>query len=134
MDLDEDDDLATLRDEISRLLAAALQSDIDHTKVAAGVASAHEAELDQLLAAAEQSAEDRAIEVDRLRRALESRDLIGQAKGVLIVAMRCSAEDAFAVLVEQSKREERKVLDIAAEIVERALTRARPRGTATSAM
>jgi AmiR/NasT family two-component response regulator len=127
MDFD-DDDLGTLRDEISRLLAAALQSDIDHTKVAAGVASAHEAELDQLLAAAEQSAEDRAIEIDRLRRALESRDIVGQAKGVLIVAMRCSSEDAFAVLVEQSKREDRKLVEIAAEVVDRALSRARPRG------
>jgi AmiR/NasT family two-component response regulator len=125
----EDDDLGSLRDEISRLLAAALQSDIDHTKVAAGVASAHEAELDQLLAAAEQSAEDRATEMDRLRRALESRDLIGQAKGVLIVAMRCSSDDAFAVLVEQSEREDRKLVEIAGEVVKRALTRARPRRT-----
>jgi AmiR/NasT family two-component response regulator len=127
-----DDDLGTLRDEISRLLAAALQSDIDHTKVAAGVASAHEAELDQLLAAAEQSAEDRATEIDRLRRALESRDIVGQAKGVLIVAMRCSSEDAFAVLVEQAQREDRKLIEIAAEIVERALSRARPRGSTTA--
>jgi phage gpG-like protein len=108
----EDDDLGSLRDEISRLLAAALQSDIDHTKVAAGVASAHEAELDQLLAAAEQSAEDRATEMDRLRR-----------------AMRCSSDDAFAVLVEQSEREDRKLVEIAGEVVKRALTRARPRRT-----
>lgn len=130
-----DHELADLREQVARLLAAALQCDIDHTTASSLVATAHQAELDHLLSAAQQHAEDNAaersrgraalIEVDNLKAALESRDLIGQAKGVLIVAMRCTAETAFATLVQQSQLENRKLVDIAAEVVARAHTRAR---------
>ena len=67
-----------------------------------------------------------AAQIANLDQALESRDVIGQAKGVLIVAMRCTADEAFAVMVKQSQHENRKIVDIAAEIVAHALLRARP--------
>jgi GAF domain-containing protein len=50
---------------------------------------------------------------DQLRRALASRDLIGQAKGVLMERHRITADAAFAMLTDASKNTNRKVTDIA---------------------
>lgn len=63
-------------------------------------------------------------EVINLRRALQTRDVIGQAKGVLIARTGCNADEAFSLLSHQSQRENRKVVEVAAEIVERAIRRA----------
>jgi GAF domain-containing protein len=52
--------------------------------------------------------------------ALRSRAVIEQAKGILIGAQRCSADDAFQILVRASQRENRKLRDIAEEIVTKA--------------
>lgn len=60
-------------------------------------------------------------EVVNLRRALKTRDIIGQAKGVLMARTGCDAEQAFAMLSAQSQRENRKLADIAAEIAQRAI-------------
>jgi GAF domain-containing protein len=57
--------------------------------------------------------------------ALDSRAVIDQAKGVLMGQQGCSAEKAFDVLRRASQRENRKLHDIAQEIVEQA---ARPKG------
>lgn len=62
---------------------------------------------------------------DNLRLALESRDLIGQAKGVIMASMRCSPDEAFQLIVKQSQHENRKATEIAAEIVKRVATRSR---------
>jgi AmiR/NasT family two-component response regulator len=94
------------RAEIERLLAAALQRDINH---AAEIPHLEEAQAD---------------EVTNLHLALESRDLIGQAKGVLMATFGCSAEEVFALIATQSQQENRKV---AAEIVART-QRPRPDG------
>jgi hypothetical protein len=51
-----------------------------------------------------------------LVRAVESRDLIGQAKGILMEREGCTAEAAFHRLVETSQRRNMKVVDVAAEI------------------
>ena len=53
-----------------------------------------------------------------LRRALETRDVIGQAKGVLKVTMSCTADQAFAMLVHKSQQTNRKLAEIATEIVD----------------
>lgn len=53
---------------------------------------------------------------DQLRRALSSRDVIGQAKGVLMERHRITADAAFAMLTEASKNTNRKVTDIAESI------------------
>ena len=77
-------------------------------------------------AAADTAANDE-VEMERLRnenanlrKALESRDVIGQAKGVIIAANRCTSDAAFDVLRQQSQHENRKLIDVAAEIVRHA--------------
>lgn len=58
--------------------------------------------------------------------AMESRAQIEQAKGVLMATQHCTAEEAFDLLRQASQRENRKLRDIAVEIVDRA---SRPEGT-----
>jgi hypothetical protein len=60
------------------------------------------------------SAED---ENRHLRRALISRPVIDQAKGVLIAQHGCTPDQAFAMLAEASQRLNRKLRDIAEGIV-----------------
>ena len=55
-----------------------------------------------------------------LQTAMQSRAVIEQAKGVLMAMLHCSAEEAFQHLATQSQHANRKLRDIAAEIVERA--------------
>ena len=52
-----------------------------------------------------------------LSRAMQSRAVIEQAKGVLMSSHRISAEAAFDLLVERSQTENRKLRDIAADVV-----------------
>lgn len=124
-----------LRAEVLALLTSAAQLEIDHAEAIRLSAEAHQAEIDELVESARRlsAAHTReraqreaayAEHLENLNRAVESRDLIGQAKGVLIVAMRCTAEHASAVMVKQSQNENRKLVEIAAEIVERAQRRA----------
>lgn len=51
--------------------------------------------------------------VDQLRRAMVNRDVIGQAKGVLMERHRISSEQAFALLKEAARTSNRKVVDVA---------------------
>ncbi len=51
-----------------------------------------------------------------LRTALGSRDLIGQAKGILMERYRLTPDQAFALLVQTSSRTNRKLADIAEEL------------------
>ncbi len=52
-----------------------------------------------------------------LLQAMKSRAAIEQAKGILMGAQRCSADEAFQILVRASQRENRKLREIADEIV-----------------
>ena len=52
-----------------------------------------------------------------LERALESRDLIGQAKGIIMQARRVTADEAFALLVRRSQETNTKLLDVAEAVV-----------------
>jgi len=52
-----------------------------------------------------------------LQRALATRDLIGQAKGVLMARSNMTADEAFDVLRRASQRTNRKLHDIATEVV-----------------
>lgn len=58
-------------------------------------------------------------EVVRLRQAVENRTVIGQAQGILIAREHVTADTAFDMLRRASQRENRKVVDIAAQIVAR---------------
>jgi GAF domain-containing protein len=61
-----------------------------------------------------------------LQVAMQSRAVIEQAKGVLVASLHCTPEEAFVHLAKQSQHANRKLREIAAEIVERA-GRAAPR-------
>ena len=52
-----------------------------------------------------------------LRQAMASRAVIEQAKGVLMATRRCTADEAFGVLVRTSQRENRKLREVAEELV-----------------
>ena len=56
-------------------------------------------------------------EIEQLREALTTRDLIGQAKGILMERHRVSADGAFQLLVEISQRDNLKLREVAATVV-----------------
>ncbi len=58
----------------------------------------------------------------RLNESIEYRAIIEQAKGILMAAQHCSAEEAFDLLVAASQRENIKVREIARRLVDRATT------------
>jgi len=58
-----------------------------------------------------------ASESMNLTAAMQTRAVIEQAKGVIMATGHCSAEEAFELLRVQSQHENRKLRDIAAEIV-----------------
>jgi len=59
--------------------------------------------------------------VTQLNQALQSRSVIDQARGILIARTGCSADEAIAALKDRSQRENRKLRDIATEIVNDAI-------------
>ena len=54
-----------------------------------------------------------------LATAMRSRAAIEQAKGILMGAQRCGSDEAFQILVRASQRENRKLREIAEELVNR---------------
>ncbi|MGI5211762.1 GAF and ANTAR domain-containing protein [Plantactinospora sp. CA-290183] len=63
----------------------------------------------------------------QMRSAMQSRAVIEQAKGMIMGERRCTADEAFAILVSVSQDSNRKVRDVAAALVERAIRPAGPR-------
>jgi len=59
------------------------------------------------------------VQNERLREALSTRDLIWSAKVLIAAATGCGPDEAHALLIKQSQHENRKVREIAAEIVAR---------------
>ena len=57
-------------------------------------------------------------EVAQLLRAVESRDVIGQAKGILMERHKLTADEAFDRLRAASQRCNRKVVELARELAE----------------
>ena len=57
---------------------------------------------------------------EQLQAAMRSRAVIEQAKGILMGARRCSAEQAFEVLVKLSQDSNRKLRDVAQALVDEA--------------
>jgi GAF domain-containing protein len=53
---------------------------------------------------------------EHLQRAVSSRDMIGQAKGILMERYRLTGDQAFRLLVGASSRTNRRLLDIAEEL------------------
>jgi hypothetical protein len=121
-----------LQAEVSNLLAAALESDRVHLAEMERRDQLHisdserrdqlhisETERRDVLHHDEIQRRQDAFEgeIETIRVALETRDLIGQAKGIIIATMRCTADEAFVLLKKQSNAENRKLPEIAAEIV-----------------
>lgn len=64
----------------------------------------------------------RAVDVaDGLRAAIEARAVIEQAKGMIMLHRRCTAAEAFVVLSQHSQQTNRKVRDLAGDIVKGAV-------------
>jgi AmiR/NasT family two-component response regulator len=55
---------------------------------------------------------------EQLQQAMQSRAVIEQAKGILMGQRRCSARDAFDILVRLSQATNRKLRDVAQALVE----------------
>jgi len=55
---------------------------------------------------------------EQLRQAMESRAVIDQAKGIIMAERRCTADEAFQILAQASQRANRKLRDIALDIVQ----------------
>ena len=56
---------------------------------------------------------------ENVNAAMQSRAIIEQAKGILMGAQQCTADEAFQILVRISQRENRKLREIAEEFVTR---------------
>ena len=54
---------------------------------------------------------------EQLEQALQTRGPIEQAKGIIMATTRCTPDEAFQMLVKQSQIENRKLREIAVEIV-----------------
>jgi len=64
-----------------------------------------------------------AIELaENLKHAMESRATIEQAKGMIMLQRNCTADEAFQTLVAASQARNQKLRDIAAEVVQSAMT------------
>lgn len=71
--------------------------------------------------------DDPATLIDQLRAALRSRDVIGMAKGILIASEGVGPDEAFEILTRASQRENRKLREVAADLVTRAQATRRER-------
>jgi AmiR/NasT family two-component response regulator len=58
------------------------------------------------------------LEVEHLQKALASRDVIGQAKGILMERFKVTADEAFALLVDASQHQNVRVADLAVQLAE----------------
>lgn len=65
------------------------------------------------------------LKSEHLQVAIEGRQVIDLAKGIIMNAVGCGPDEAFDVLVKQSQTENRKLRDIAGEIVANAQRRRR---------
>ena len=64
------------------------------------------------------SVDDLQAEIDQLKHGLEGRDVIGQAKGILMERHGLTADQAFRRLVELSQHSNAKLADVAEYLVE----------------
>ncbi len=62
---------------------------------------------------------------DQLRQAVDTREVIGVAKGIFMERQSCTRDEAFDLLRRASQRENRKLRELAEELVVRVETRAR---------
>ena len=123
----EDARFSSLRDDIIKMLAGALETEKRHASEMERRDQQHIAEAerrDELHVQELHRRDDlHAHELEMIRDALETRDLVGQAKGVIMAALSCSPDEAFHLLRQQSQHENRKLVEVAADIAGRASSR-----------
>lgn len=90
------------------------EASFDEDQEQVGLAFASQAAVAMANAQAYWEAKDVA---DQLGEAMRSRAVIEQAKGLLMAAQGCTADDAFDLLVKASQRSNRKLRDIAQDMV-----------------
>jgi GAF domain-containing protein len=71
-------------------------------------------------------------EVAQLQEALASRAGIEQAKGIIMGQRHCTADEAFRILVDASSRSNRKLRDVAQDIITDAVSTKAPDGQTTT--
>ena len=86
-----------------------LQSDADHLAATATAQQGHDAEM-----ADSQHAHE--AHIANMDAAIATRDLIGQAKGIIMASLGCTPDHAFELLVKQSQPRIASLIDIAAGI------------------
>lgn len=94
------------------------ETGIDSARAFASFAAIAVANADMYLSTAELATQ--------MEQAMATRATIEQAKGILMAQRRCSAEDAFDLLVRASQRENTKLRDLARRVVEGTQSRGRP--------
>ena len=73
---------------------------------------------------------DQAAQSAQLEQALSSRTVVDQALGILMAQQRCTAEEAFALLRAHSQNNNRKLREVAADLITRVSGRAPAPGRA----
>ena len=68
----------------------------------------------------ERAADASATELFNVKQAIETRDVIGMAMGIIIANLGCTPPDAFGILVKRSQNQNRKLHELCVEIVDRA--------------
>ena len=66
--------------------------------------------------------------VEELRNAVATREIIGEAKGILMATQNCTRDEAFDILRRASQRENRKLREMAEDLVLRVEARAAENG------
>lgn len=61
-------------------------------------------------------------EAQHMQTAMQTRAVIEQAKGILMITRRCTSEEAFVMLTRASQNQNRKLHDVAADLVARTHT------------
>jgi hypothetical protein len=116
--MSDHDDIERLRQELAECLADALRAEDETRADSERLQHLHDDEL----ALARHFRDD---DVANFEQALASRDVIGQAKGITMVALQCTADQAFDLLRRQSQHQNRKLVEIATEIADRVSRRAK---------
>jgi AmiR/NasT family two-component response regulator len=108
--------IGAIRHEAKRPVVAAIErGDADWTgaAVAAGASAAVTGWSLESLRASVHAACERFAELRRLEQALERRAVIERAKGVLMASRGIGGDDAFTLLRDQSRRTNRKLVEVA---------------------
>lgn len=112
-----------VRDNVIGALNLFRSSDEAFTDTEMDIAQAM-AEIAAVALIQERALREHTLLIEQLQTALNSRVIIEQAKGMLAEYLTVTADDAFLVLRTYARSHNRKLAEVASEIVERQLTRA----------